>query len=39
MGAECEEELSPGQVPQLAPRPQRLPNHVHHAENRYVPQD
>ena len=29
-----QEELPPCQVPQLAPRPQRLPDHVHHAQDR-----
>ena len=34
MGSQCQEELSAGQVSQLASRPQRLPDHVHHAQDR-----
>ena len=34
VGAEREEELPAGEVPQLAPRPQRVPDHVHHDEDR-----
>ena len=34
MGSQCQEELSAGQVSQLAARPQRLPDHVHHAQDR-----
>ena len=34
MGAEREEELPAGEVPQLAPRPQRVSDHVHHDEDR-----
>ena len=34
VGAEREEELPAGEVPQLAPRPQRVSDHVHHDEDR-----
>ena len=34
MDFECEEKLPAGEVPQLAPRPQRLPNHVHRPQDR-----
>ena len=34
MDPEREEELPAGEVPQLAPRPQRLPDHVHASQDR-----
>ena len=34
VGAEREEELPASEVSQLAPRPQRVPDHVHHDEDR-----
>ena len=33
MGSERQEELPARQVPQLEARPQRLPDHVHHAQD------
>ena len=33
MGAECEEELQASQEPQLEPRTQCVPDHVHHAQD------